>query len=140
MHDLLGRKFGMLGRVLGSFAHVWEQQILEKSELVITIAAGHERELPLAVRKAHRYATLENWANIEEFPEFPIQNDWSNKHGLDKTHNTIYSGTLGLKHDLETFLVLASHFTTRKDIRIVVVSSGQAADLLKSQARAAGGT
>jgi glycosyltransferase involved in cell wall biosynthesis len=106
--------------------------------MVITIAAGHERELPLAVRRSQRYALLENWANIEEFLQFPSGNDWAVSHGLDKTLNVIYSGTLGLKHDLSTFLTLASSLRSRPELRIVVVSSGQASDALRLQAEAAG--
>jgi colanic acid biosynthesis glycosyl transferase WcaI len=134
IHDLLGRKLGMLGRVLGSFAYLWEQHILEKSRMVITIADGHERDLPSTVRRAERYVLLENWANIEEFPQFPHDNAWSILHGLDKTLNVVYSGTLGLKHDLSAFISLASSFRHRADIRIVVVSSGHAAEALCAQA------
>jgi glycosyltransferase involved in cell wall biosynthesis len=134
IHDLLGRKFGLPGRVLGSFAYLWEQHILEQSRMVITIAEGHERELPLSVRQNQNYALLENWANIEEFPQFPVDNDWSGCYGLAKTQNVIYSGTLGLKHELSMFLTLASSFRDRSDVRIVVVSSGQAADSVRAQA------
>ena len=96
IHGLLGRKLGLPGRVLGSFAYIWEQQLLDRSNMVITIAAGHEKELPPSVVATGRYALLENWANIEEFPMFPVANDWAARQGLDRTHNIIYSGTLGL--------------------------------------------
>jgi colanic acid biosynthesis glycosyl transferase WcaI len=138
IHDLLGRKLGLLGRVLGSFAYLWEQHIIEKSRMVITIAEGHERELPFAVRQEGRYALLENWANIEEFPQFSVDNDWSVHNGLDKTLNVVYSGTLGLKHDLTTFIALALHFADYPDVRVVVVSSGHASDTLRMQAAAQG--
>jgi colanic acid biosynthesis glycosyl transferase WcaI len=138
IHDLLGRKLGMPGRVLGSFAYIWEQHILEKSRMVITIAEGHRRELPLAIRQSERYALLENWANIEEFPRFPVANDWSIARGLDKTLNVIYSGTLGLKHDLSSFISLASYFLDRTDVRVIVISSGHASEALRAQAAAQG--
>ena len=134
IHDLLGNKMGMPGRVLGSFVYLWEQHILEKSQVVITIAPGHERELPPMIRESERYALLENWANIEEFPQFPATNEWSALHGLDKTLNVLYSGTLGFKHDLSTFTSLASSFRDRPDVRIVVVSSGPASGVLRTQA------
>ena len=138
IHDLLGKKLGMPGRILGSFAHLWEQHILEKSSMVITIAEGHEHELPPSVRHAGQHTLLENWANIEEFPLFPPDNDWAARNGLDKTLNVIYSGTLGLKHDLFTFLALARHFESRPEVQIVVVSSGEASARLRSQAAGAG--
>jgi colanic acid biosynthesis glycosyl transferase WcaI len=138
IHDLLGRKLGLPGRVLGSFAYLWEQHILEKSRMVITIADGHERDLPLTVRQAERYVLLENWGNIEEFPQFRHDNAWAVQHGLDKTLNVLYSGTLGLKHDLSAFISVALSFRDRSDVRVVVVSSGHAAEALRAQAAAQG--
>ncbi len=133
MHDLLGRKLGFTGRALGSFAYVWEQHMIERSRMVITIARDHERELPAAVRREKRFALLENWADIEDIPVCPPANDWAAHHKLDKTVNIVYSGTLGLKHDLNTFLKLATAFRDRADVRIVVVSSGQAAEKLRDK-------
>ncbi len=136
IHDLLGRKLGFPGRVLGSFAYIWEQYMIERSRFVITIARGHERELPSSVLRDQRFALLENWADIEDLPVFPPANAWAARHNLDKTLNIVYSGTLGLKHDLATFLNLASAFRNRPDVRIVVVSTGQAAAKLRSEASA----
>lgn len=134
VHDLLGRKFGLAGRAIGGLAHIWEQHILEQSALVINIASGHERELPPAVRAENRYAVLENWANIEEFSTYSTDNDWAARHGLSKTDNVVYSGTLGLKHDLKMFYGLAAALQSRPNARLVIVSSGQAADIVKREA------
>ena len=134
IHDLLGRKFGLAGRAIGGLTYIWEQHILEQSAMVIKIAAGHERELPLTVRAQNRHALLENWANIEEFPSYPVANDWADRHGLAHTDNVVYSGTLGLKHDLDMFYGLAESLKSRPSARVVVVSSGQAADKVKEGA------
>jgi glycosyltransferase involved in cell wall biosynthesis len=138
IHDLLGRKFGMPGRTLGAFAHLWEQDILEQSDMVITIAPGHDKELPRHVRRSGRHALLENWANIEEFPQHPIDNDWSRSHGINDTTNLMYSGTLGLKHDLDAFIALAQRFRSHPDVRIVIVSSDQAAQKVLARATSLG--
>jgi colanic acid biosynthesis glycosyl transferase WcaI len=134
MHELLGAKFGFPGRVVGSFADIWEQEVLDRSRMVITIAAGHEAALPQTVRSEGRYALLENWANIDELPVFDVCNDWSRRLGLDRTRNVIYSGTLGMKHDLRIFRTMAAAFRRLSDVRIVVVSSGQAADQVRQEA------
>ncbi len=134
MHDLLGRKFGFIGRVVGGLADIWEEEILERSRMVITIAVGHEAALPLAIRRERRHAILENWANIQEFPPLHVQNDWSQRVGIDDTRNIIYSGTLGFKHDLAMFTKLAVALQNRPDIRIVIVSSGEAAKHVEKQA------
>jgi colanic acid biosynthesis glycosyl transferase WcaI len=134
IHDLLGRKFGLAGRAIGSVARMWEQRILSRSDMVITIAAGHERELPGGTRRKKSFALLENWANIEDIPELPPGNDWAVGNALHKTKNILYSGTLGYKHDLAMFLTLASAFKSRRDVRIVLVSSGRAADYVRRAA------
>jgi len=134
MHNLLGAKFGFAGRVAGSLADVWEQELLMRSQRVITIAQGHEAALPVSVRKEDRYDLLENWANIDELPALDPANDWSRRHGLDRTRNIVYSGTLGVKHDLEIFPKMATAFRHWADVRIVVVSSGQAADQVQGEA------
>ena len=134
IHDLLGHKFGIAGRTLGAFAQIWEQDILEQSDMVITIAPGHEKELPPAVLRSGRHALLQNWANIEEFPDYPVDNAWSRRHGLNRTTNIMYSGTLGMKHDLGTFIALATHFQSRPEVRVVIVSSDQAAEKVRLKA------
>jgi colanic acid biosynthesis glycosyl transferase WcaI len=138
IHDLLGRKFGLPGKALGAFALLWEQQMLERSRMVITIARSHERELPDSVRTEGRFALLENWAEVEDFPVLSMANAWSARHGLDRTRNILYSGTLGLKHDLNVFIALAEHFRQETDVRVVVVSSGLAAASLEKTAMVRG--
>ena len=111
-----------------------EQKILRQSDTIVTIAPGHEKELPAKIRKQGHHVLLQNWANVEEIPELNIWNPWAMRHGLHCTSNIVYSGTLGLKHDLPMFARLAEAFQTEPDVRIVVVSSGQAADSLRTLA------
>jgi colanic acid biosynthesis glycosyl transferase WcaI len=136
IHDLLGRKLGLPGRVLGAFAYLWEQEAMERSRMVITIAKEHVQELPASVRRERRHQLLENWVDIEKFPLYPLKNDWAVRHHLDCTRNLIYSGTLGLKHDLDVFFHLARDFSTQPDVRVVIVSGGQAADAIRARAEA----
>jgi glycosyltransferase involved in cell wall biosynthesis len=102
--------------------------------MVITIALSHEKELPKTVRDHGRCAFLANWANVEEIPVCNQWNSWSVRHGLHETRNIIYAGTLGLKHDLKMFVQLAESFRSEPDVRVVIVSSGQAAEHLRSVA------
>ncbi len=131
---LLKRKFGAVGGAAGSLACAWEQRVLKRSDSVITIAPGHEKELPERVRKQGRYALLENWANVEEIPALGEWNAWSVRNSLQTTRNVVYAGTLGLKHDLEMFIKLAEAFKGEPDVRVVIVSGGQAADKLHARA------
>lgn len=132
--ELLGKRLGHAGHVLGWLAKNVELAFLRRSNHVITIAYAHEEFLPAQIRNTGRFTTLENWANIEDIPRLPKGNDWSIRHRLDNTVNIVYSGTLGFKHDLKVFPALATAFRDRPDVRIVVVSSGAAADFLAAEA------
>jgi glycosyltransferase involved in cell wall biosynthesis len=120
--------------VIGSFADIWEQELLGRSRMVITIAAGHDAALPRSVRNEGRYALLQNWADIDKLPVLDSSNDWSRRFGLDKTRNVVYSGTLGMKHNLKVFSAMAAAFKHLPDVRIVVVSNGRAADRVRREA------
>jgi glycosyltransferase involved in cell wall biosynthesis len=129
--ELLGKRLGLPGRMLGRLAKAVEHRALENSRYVITIAREHESLLPGKIRRENRFACLENWANLEQIPVLPAANEWAVRHGLHRTLNIAYSGTLGFKHDLQVFPALAAAFRHDPDVRIVIVSSGAAADHLR---------
>ncbi|MGA8595909.1 MAG: glycosyltransferase family 4 protein [Bryobacteraceae bacterium] len=133
--ELLGNRLGAVGAALGWIAKNLELTLLKRSDHVIAIARAHERFLPSQVRDAERFTTLENWANIEDIPLLPHENDWAAQHRLHNTVNIVYSGTLGFKHDLTVFPALAAAFSDQPHVRIVVVSSGAAADHLLREAK-----
>jgi glycosyltransferase involved in cell wall biosynthesis len=142
LQDLQGRAIGevfkgkvpLLGKSVGRLAEQFESQLLEKSRFVITIAQGHANSLPESVRREKRFELLENWANIEDVPLESHANEWAQQHGLAETRNVIYSGTLGFKHDWMAFIDLAKALRHRSDVRVVLVSSGGAADRIKADA------
>jgi colanic acid biosynthesis glycosyl transferase WcaI len=133
--ELLGKRLGIAGRAVGSIAKSLEHRMLERSDHIITIATQHEQLLPRQVRNNKRFTLLENWANIEEIPVLSRNNAWAAQHGLDRTTNIVYSGTLGFNHDLRVFPVLASALRSNPDARVVVVSSGAAADHIREVAQ-----
>jgi len=64
------------------------------------------------------------WPPLDELPVVPKDNDWSRRHGFDRTMNLMYSGTLGTKHNPEALVKLAEHFRSRADVRVIVISEG----------------
>lgn len=136
--ELLGKKLGAAGRLLGELGKAVEQRMLTLSDHIVTIAPQHEALLPARIQREHRFTLLENWANIEEIPVLAADNDWAARHGLDRTTNVVYSGTLGFKHDLRVFPALAAALREHADARVVLVSSGAAADNVRDIARADG--
>ncbi len=136
--QLLSRRFGAAGLVMGSLGNFVEQRMLSRCDYVITIADGHQENLPSSIRRNNRFGLLKNWANIAQIPQAPVHNPWSVRHALAETTNIVYSGTLGMKHDLWMFPALAWEFRNRPDVRIVIVSSGEAANHIREEAQGEG--
>jgi colanic acid biosynthesis glycosyl transferase WcaI len=80
-----------------------------------------------------RITVRSNWAPIGELPVRPKENTWASSHQLSERIVVLYSGTLGLKHDLAPLLA-ASDALTRcaPDARLVVMSEGIGADRLQA--------
>ena len=57
----------------------------------------------------------------KKIPVLSRNNAWAVQHGLDRTTNIVYSGTLGFKHACVSS-VLASSLRSNLDARVVVVS------------------
>jgi glycosyltransferase involved in cell wall biosynthesis len=138
IEQLLTKKLGTLGRLAGRIASRYEQRLLRQSRRVITIAPGHDRYLPESVLNQDRFDLLENWCDPDDVPLVSRSTEWSRSQSLHNTLNVVYSGTLGLKHDLPVFIALAENCRNDRDVRIVIVSSGAAADLVREEAKLRG--
>lgn len=80
---------------------------------------------------------IPNWAPLSDLPRRPKANEWSAAAGLGGDFVFLYSGTLGVKHDPQKLLALASQH--RHDgAKVVVVSEGASADWLQVQAERLG--
>jgi colanic acid biosynthesis glycosyl transferase WcaI len=78
--------------------------------------------------------TIPNWAALPEMPRRPRDNAWAHRHDLVGRNVVLYSGTLGLKHDPQIFLDLASALGEHDpDARVVVISEGQGRALLEEE-------
>ena len=135
---LLRHKLPVLGPLAGRHYLRLEQRLLRQSDAVIAIT---EDFLPIfagwGVERSHIHV-IENWAPRDELPARPRANAWAAEHGLVDKLVFLYSGTLGLKHNPELLLGLATSFAGRPDIRVVVVSEGLGADWLRAHAAGAG--
>lgn len=127
---VLGRRYHVLGRLIGGRFVALERALLLRSDAIVVISADFLPVLGALRIPEHKAHVIENWAPIEELPVRPRENDWAKAHGLDDKRVLLYSGSLGLKHDPELILRLAAHFRDQPDIEIVIVSEGIGADWL----------
>lgn len=131
---ILGRKFGLPGRLVGAHYRRVERNALRNSDAIVVISRDFVDTIRDELRlPAGRIHVIENWAPIRELPQRPKDNDWARRHGLADKTVVLYSGTIGLKHDPHQLLDLALSLQGDANTHLVVVSEGPYADWLASQ-------
>jgi colanic acid biosynthesis glycosyl transferase WcaI len=127
---VLDRQYPLIGAAVGNRFVALERSLLLRSDAVVTISDGFLPALEALRIPADKIHVIENWAPIEELPMRPRANEWSTEHGLAGKRVLLYSGTLGLKHNPDLIVQLASSVRSEPDIEIVVVSEGLGAEWL----------
>jgi colanic acid biosynthesis glycosyl transferase WcaI len=134
--NLLGRKLGLIGRLIGLYYRSIEGKVLRASDAVVVISQNFVDYLRSQFRvEPGRAHVVENWASLEQITPRPKDNPWSRKHGLADKSVVLYSGTLGMKHDPELILKVAEGLRDRVATEVIVTSEGPTAEWLQEQAR-----
>jgi len=130
LHHLLARKSPLLAGLVKRLAQAYENTQLRKSDAVICISDAFRAYSERAGVQQDRCLVIENWAALEDLPALPKDNAWSRAHGLEDKFVFLFSGTLGLKHDPEVFVLLAQSLRGMPQAVCVVVSEGAGRDFL----------
>ena len=129
MRRALEQKLPVAGAALGMLFHHFEQLLLRRSDRIVVITDDFVDRMPR--RANERVTVIENWAPIDELPLVGKANAWAREHGLADKTCLLYAGTLGMKHNPEILVRLATAVRGRDDIRVVVISEGPGADYLR---------
>ena len=130
MRTILAKKLRIAGELIG-WGYRWlERRQLRSSDKIISICDEFRDTLADWGIDRGNVALMPLWAPLDEVPVPPKANAWSLRHGLDRTINIVYAGTLGRKHDPAGLCALARHYRGQADVRIVVVSEGPGAERL----------
>jgi glycosyltransferase involved in cell wall biosynthesis len=111
---------------------------LETADAVI--ALGRDMKDRILERYAHhvrpeRIHVISPWADREQlFPIEKSQNDLARTLELDETFNIVYSGNLGVAHDLDTMTAAIEAMRHDPDIRWVFIGGGNRFEVLKHRA------
>ena len=139
INDILKKKIGLPGRLVGWYYHGVEARALERSTAIVVIAddfaTALERDFGVSGKKIH---VVHNWSPVDEITPRPKSNRWSWLHGLDCTDVVLYTGTLGMKHDPNQILALADALRSRPQTALIVTSEGPGADWLATRAQQCG--
>ncbi len=131
--NLAKKKLPFLAGLIGLwYKHLDSKCFLSSAGIVVIT----EDFLPLLERfgaSASKIKTevIPNWAPLEELPQRPRNNEWSERNGLEGKFVFHYSGTLAMKHNPNLLWRLAVHFRNNPEVCIVVVSEGPGADYLR---------
>lgn len=128
---LIGKKGFGLGKLVGMHYVNMENSMLERSDKIVVISEDFRPHLPASVRNTPKVEVVENWALIDEIPLMPRENKWSIAQGFSEGLNFVYSGTLGMKHNPELLVQLASQLANKG--RLIVISEGQSIEFLKQR-------
>ncbi|HVT27851.1 MAG TPA: glycosyltransferase family 4 protein, partial [Lacipirellulaceae bacterium] len=120
----LRRKFPGIGHLVGGYYIRLEKKLLLRSDKIVVISEGFLPAIESWGVPTSNIEVVPLWPPLDDLPVVQKENDWSRRHGFDRTVNLIYAGTLGTKHNPESLVALAEHFRRRGDIRIIVISEG----------------
>ena len=141
LQDMLGvgirnnlkKKLPFVGNMIGRYYMALENRLLKNSHAVVVITEDFEPIVQKAGVKKNNIHVIHNWAPLHEVPVMEKNNAWSCAHGLDKTFNFVYSGTLGMKHNPGMLVDLAEELKHLPLVRVVVITEGLGADFLGQQ-------
>lgn len=128
---IVAPKLPVVGSMIGDAYIRYEQKLAKRADHCVVISDDF---LPHVGVPAEECTTIENWAVLDEIPVLPKENPWSVRHGLDKTKNLVYSGTIGMKHNPELLVRLAKDYRDRPDVRVVVITSDRSLAWLRNRA------
>jgi colanic acid biosynthesis glycosyl transferase WcaI len=133
INNILSRKYYFIGRMIGAYYTGLEFSMLTRSDHVVIITEDFMPILKQANIHREKIHVIHNWSPLEDLPIVPKNNDWARMHGLHDKLCILYSGTLGLKHNPQLILRLATHLKDRNDVKMVIFSEGLGADFLREK-------
>ena len=137
IRQVLTKRYGVIGRVLGSYYRRMEASALASSAAIVVIAddfvSAITSDFGLTADNVH---VIENWAPLDEIVPREKTNAWAVEQHLVGREVVLYTGTLGMKHDPALILQLAEALQSRPNATVIVTSEGPSAEWLEAQARA----
>ena len=134
MQNILSKKLGFFGRMIGTYYTNKENAILRDASHLVAITDDFMPVFRRAGVPAERCTTIPNWAPLDHITPGTKDNAWSRAHDVHETGVFLYSGTLGYKHNPSLLLSLARRLKGRSDAVLMVNSTGDAADWLRDAA------
>ncbi len=129
---ILGKKYGIAGRVVGKYYQKLESELLKQSDVVICISSNFVDSVKRWKVPAEKCVVVPNWAPVDEIHAETKKNSWAQRRGLQNKIVVMYSGTLGFKHNAGLIVAAAEYLRDRSDVTFVIVSEGPQAEFIRA--------
>lgn len=137
-YNLLAKRIPVIGRMVGKYFMSLDRESARCSDEVVVITEDFQPFFEKwGVPPVHIHV-IHNWAVLDELPQRPRDNDWSQAQGLGAGPRLLYSGTLAMKHNPRLLLDLAVMLDRRGSGEMLVVSEGDSVEWLRSTAESSG--
>lgn len=128
---LLSRKLGVIGQAIGGYWRFLDRKHLRASDGIVLITDDFRDLTAEWAGRSDNIDVVHNWGALEELPQRPHDNPWSQAQGIAGCFNFLYSGTLGLKHNPELLAALAKMVGDRATV--TVTSQGASVPYLQQR-------
>jgi putative colanic acid biosynthesis glycosyltransferase WcaI len=133
-YRLLKRKLPIVGGLVGRYFISLDKKCARLSSAIVVISEDFRsvfNEWGISSELIH---VVENWAPLEDLPQCPRENPWSQHHTLDSGLRFVYAGTLAMKHNPALLLELARTLEQESAGELIVVSEGSGVEWLTQHA------
>jgi glycosyltransferase involved in cell wall biosynthesis len=131
----LKQKVPVLGAAIGRYFIWLYKRCARMSDAIVVISEDFRDVFKEWGVDTNRVHVVHNWAPLEELPQRPRDNPWSQQQGLGSKLRFIYAGTLAMKHNPALLLELARTLESTGAGELIVVSEGAGVEWLNEQAR-----
>lgn len=137
-YNLLRKRIPVVGALVGKYFMSLDRASARCSDDVVVITEDFRPFFERWGVSPPRIHVIHNWAVLDELPQRPRENEWSQAHGLSAGPRLLYSGTLAMKHNPQLLLDLASLLDKRGSGEMIVVSEGDSVEWLRRSAQEIG--
>jgi glycosyltransferase involved in cell wall biosynthesis len=133
-YRLLSKKLPLIGHAVGQYFIHLDKWSARKSAALVVISEDFRKVFRGWGIDKSRIHVIHNWAPLDEMPQRPRENDWSQAQKLRPGLRFVYAGTLAMKHNPALLLELARTLEQPARGELIVVSEGPGAEWLAAKA------
>lgn len=127
--EILKRKLSVFGAMIGFYYRFLERRQMIWADHIILITDRFFFQTDKWGISRSKISVIPNWGALDKIDVLDKSTSWSEANSLDPDlKRVLYSGTLGLKHNPDLLLTLASR---NPEVEVLVIATGVGADYLQ---------